>query len=463
MSVREHVRIALLCLAVALIAACESQPAFPVPAGPPASVALDVQVAHWTLGRYAIDGFEQALGDQLAKYNIRVVDRRARPTLVARIDLGLPGYRQAIDVELVRSGVRATTDRVLVPDLQETTLDVAAQLVAAVVARAVWTPPAASVPVPGRVSEPSSDGALESLRRDARALEPMAQTSLARAFLSATASQPPVSPRVVWADPATRAVWSDAEASSLTPERRASLTRRELDSSFYWETNYGSPLSYLRAVDVLGGAGLADLAGKRIVDFGYGTVGQLRLMATLGADAVGVDVDPLLAALYSRPEDQGSIGPGHVTLVTGRWPALPSTRAGVGARLDVFLSKNTLKRGYVHPTLAVNPSRHFDLGVDDATFLAAVHDALVPRGLALLYNVCPAPAPDQAPYIPWADGRSPFDRAAWERAGFEVLEMDHDDTPALRAVAHVLRWDSGEDALDIEHDIFATYTLARRR
>jgi hypothetical protein len=268
---------------------------------------------------------------------------------------------------------------------------------------------------------------------------------------------------VVWVDSATRAAWSDADAAKLAPERRATLTRREVDASFYWETNYGSPLSYVRAIDLLAGAGSGDLAGKRVVDFGYGTVGQLRLMATLGADAIGVDVDPLLPALYSAPGDQGALGPGRVTLVSGRWPALTSLRAAVGDHLDVFLSKNTLKRGYVHPTLAVNPARHFDLGVDDATFLSALHDVLVPGGVVLLYNVCPAPAPPGASYVPWADGRSPFDRTAWEGAGFELRELDRDDTPAIREVARVLRWDTGEDAVDIEHDIFATYTLARRR
>lgn len=307
------------------------------------------------------------------------------------------------------------------------------------------------------------DAALEALRHDAQALEGLAETPLARAFLGAAGAQPSMAPRVVWVDSATRAAWSDADAAKLPPGRRATLTRRELDASFYWETNYGSPLSYLRAIDVLAGAGLRDLAGKRVVDFGYGTVGQLRLMATLGADAIGVDVDPLLAALYSAPGDQGPLGPGRVTLVTGRWPALASVRAEVGDHLDLFLSKNTLKRGYVHPALAVSPARHFDLGVDDATFLSALHDALAPGGVVLLYNVCPAPAPPGATYVPWADGRSPFDRAAWEGAGFELRELDRDDTPAIRRVAHVLRWDSGEDAVDIEHDIFATYTLARRR
>jgi hypothetical protein len=325
--------------------------------------------------------------------------------------------------------------------------------------------PAAPAPVAAAASPsvPAADAALDGLRSDARALEPLAATPLARAFLHATAAQPPVSPRVVWVDAATRAAWSDASASRLPPERRGTLTRRELDASFYWETNYGSPLSYVRAVDVLAGAGVDGLAGKRVVDFGYGTVGQLRLMAALGADAVGVDVDPMLAALYSAPGDQGVLGPGRVTLVTGRWPAVPDVRAAVGDHLDVFLSKNTLKRGYVHPALAVSPARHFDLGVDDATFLAALRDALVPGGVVLLYNVCPAPAAPGAAYIPWADGRSPFDRAAWEAAGFDLRELDRDDTPAIRRVARLLRWDVGEDAVDIERDVFATYTLARRR
>jgi hypothetical protein len=342
-------------------------------------------------------------------------------------------------------------------------------LVASALLLACAPPPLPVAPAPAEASPRTSataaplDAALAELQSDARALEPFAATPLARAFLGAAAMQPPVSPRVVWTDPATRAAWSDADAATLPAARRETLTRRDLDAAFYWETNYGSPLSYVRAIDVLAAAGLDGLAGKRVVDFGYGTVGQLRLMATLGADAVGVDVDPLLPALYSAAGDQGPVGTGRVSLVTGRWPALGSVRAGVGGRLDVFLSKNTLKRGYVHPALAVSPARHFDLGVDDATFLGALHDALTPGGLVLLYNVCPAPAPPGAAYIPWADGRSPFERAAWEAAGFQVRELDRDDTAAMRAVAHVLHWDRGEDAVDIEHDIFATYTLAQRR
>jgi hypothetical protein len=316
---------------------------------------------------------------------------------------------------------------------------------------------------PSPSASAATDDALDELRRDARALEPLATTKLSRDFLAATATQPHVASRVLWVDPGSRRAWTETEAAKLAPDARAILERKELDATYYWETRYGSPLSYLRVVEVLAHAGVDDVAGKRVVDFGYGTVGQLRLLATLGAEATGVDVDPTLPVLYSWPGDQGAVGRGRVSLVSGRWPADSAARASVGARVDVFVSKNTLKRGYVHPALAVNPGRHFDLGVDDATFLAALRDAVVPGGVVLVYNVCPAPARRGEPYIPWSDGRSPFDRPAWEAGGFEVVDFDRDDTSALRAVAHVLRWDQGDDAVDIDHDIFATYTLARRR
>jgi hypothetical protein len=130
----------LLAASVALLSACESPPAFPVPQGPPQALALDVEFAHWQMGTWALDEFDEELATQLAKYNIRVVDRRTQPHFVARINLGLPGYRQAVDVDLLRDGEPGRAGRVMVPDLSMTTLDAAAPLVASVVARAVWFP-----------------------------------------------------------------------------------------------------------------------------------------------------------------------------------------------------------------------------------------------------------------------------------------------------------------------------------
>jgi hypothetical protein len=89
------------------------------------------------------------------------------------------------------------------------------------------------------------------------------------------------------------------------------------------------------------------------------------------------------------------------------------------------------------------------------TFVRALHDALKPGGRALIYNLCPAPAPPGKPYIPWADGRSPFTRSTWESAGFEILAFDADDTAAARAMARALGWD--------EKDLFSTHKLVRRR
>jgi hypothetical protein len=66
---------------------------------------------------------------------------------------------------------------------------------------------------------------------------------------------------------------------------------------------------------------LRDVAGTRILDFGYGTIGHLYLLGSLGADAVGVDVDPLLPALYSQPKDQDRV-PGRGGRTAASQPTL---------------------------------------------------------------------------------------------------------------------------------------------
>ena len=135
-------RLPALALLLGSLFACETHAAFPVPGGPPLPVALDVQFPVYTLGTYRIDGFSEELGRQLAKYNIAVVDRRAAPSVVAEINLGIPGNPHAVDVYLMRGGVRTYAGRVRVPDLEEPTLDVSTQLVAPLIARPAWGLPA---------------------------------------------------------------------------------------------------------------------------------------------------------------------------------------------------------------------------------------------------------------------------------------------------------------------------------
>jgi SAM-dependent methyltransferase len=264
---------------------------------------------------------------------------------------------------------------------------------------------------------------------------------------------------MIWRDSARTYAWSDAEARALPDRVRASLVPRTLDESFYWNTRYGSPLAYARALEILGEHGVRSARGLRVADFGCGTVGQLRLLASLGADVTGIDVDPVLRALYSEPGDLGTVGEGRVRLAIGQWPAADSIAGVVGGGYDVFVSKNTLKRGYIHPAEAVDPRMLVHLGVGDSAFVAALHKMLKPGGRVLIYNLSPAPAPPGKPYIPWADGRCPFDRELWERQGFRVIAFDADDGPRARAMGRALGWDRGANGMTLDTDLFAHWSL----
>lgn len=306
--------------------------------------------------------------------------------------------------------------------------------------------------------------------REAEALGPLVSTPLARDFLRAVADLPTVTPRTVFRSADRRAFWSPDGAARLGSEERRNLEKVTLDGEFYYTTKYGSPLAYARPLEVLGRAGVARAEGLKLLDFGYGTVGHLRLLASLGADATGVDVDPLLRALYSAPEDQGPVRgrngrTGQLKLVDGRFPADPKVRVAVGAGFDLIISKNTLKNGYIHsaglPGVA-NGRSLIDLGMTDAEFVKILHGVLKPGGRVLIYNLSPSPSRPGQPPKPWADGRCPFSRDVWASVGFRVLEHDREDSPAARAQGHALQWDRGDQPMDLEHDLFALYTLVEK-
>lgn len=332
---------------------------------------------------------------------------------------------------------------------------------------------AAMFAAPGRRAHaepaPSDSGtAVAELRAEAQRMKPLVQSKLARDFLDATAGLPHIAPRAVLFDSSRTHYYWESEADALSDSAHARLITRTLDESFYYNTRYGSPLAYVRALDLLAGAGLGDVVGRRIADFGYGTIGQLRLLASLGARMTGIEVDPLLNKVYSLPGDQGPVlgaggREGSVTLVHGNFPADPAVTAKTGAGFRLFLSKNTLKNGYLHPAQPVNPRMLVHLGVDDSVFVRELARVVEPGGFVMIYNLCPAPAPEGKPYIPWADGRCPFPRAMWEAAGFRVIEFDRDDTPFARRMGMALGWDQGPSPMDLEHDLFATWTLATRR
>jgi hypothetical protein len=304
---------------------------------------------------------------------------------------------------------------------------------------------------------------VEQLQGEAKALAPLFKTPLVRDFLAAVPMLPGVQPRTVYRDSARTSAWSARQAEQLPDSVRSRLVPRVLDEKFYYDTRYGSPLAYARALEVVGQNGVKSVRGLRVADFGCGMLGQLRLLAENGATTIGVDVDPLLPALYAEPGDQGPVGAGSVTLATGQWPATDAMRKAVGEGIDLFISKNTLKNGYLHPAEQVDPRMLVHLGVSDSEFVAALARCVKKGGRVLIYNLCPAPAPPGKPYIPWADGRCPFPREMWAAAGFKVVEFDRDDSPAARAMGHALGWDQGDGGMKLDTDLFATWSLFQRR
>jgi SAM-dependent methyltransferase len=309
---------------------------------------------------------------------------------------------------------------------------------------------------------------VDTLRAEAERVAALVECRGTRAFLAAARALPEPAERTVLYDAKAREAVTASVHAALAPEARERFQPTPFPAAFHYTTRYGSPIAYARLLDVVGRAtGRPEddgLSGKRVLDFGYGGMGHLRMLASLGCDAVGVDVDSLLAAYYG-PADQGAVArvgggaPGRLTLVHGRWPAEAAARTAVGEGYDLVLSKNVLKQGYVRPAQSVDPRMLVDLGVSPAAFLDEVARLLKPGGVLALYNLCPAPKADR--YLPWAYGESPFTREELLTAGFELLAFDVEDHAAARELGFALGWE--QQGMDLEGDLFAWYTLARRR
>lgn len=132
-------RLAVPFLSVVLLGAlgCEAPEPTRVPGPQAFPIACDAQPAFFSAGAPVF--FDGTLRTELARRNIRVVGVKDAAA-VAQIDLGLRAYRQAVEVYLVREGKRMCAGQVLVPDHAMTTMDVAAGMVAEIIAKAIVDP-----------------------------------------------------------------------------------------------------------------------------------------------------------------------------------------------------------------------------------------------------------------------------------------------------------------------------------
>jgi hypothetical protein len=303
--------------------------------------------------------------------------------------------------------------------------------------------------------------------------KPMALVSLANGQETETAAPPGSviekhAREIEKVQPFVTGVWTKQwveEVSRLEKIRpnRIKLSGRDIlvDESLFYSGRYGSPLAYARAFDLAEKHGFAPKPASKIFDFGYGSIGHLRMLAQMGLQATGVDVDPLLAEMYK--DCSGAYGKGEVKLLTGKFPAEEALVQSAGEGYDLFISKNTLKRGYIHPSRELASPRHaIELGVDDEAFLEQVKKMLNAGGLFVIYNFCPPKSPADKPYIPWAEGECPYSKEQLSAAGFEVLEFDVVDDNAARELGRLLGWDT-EGGMKLETDLFAWYTIARKK
>ncbi|MBK7141704.1 MAG: hypothetical protein IPH75_06470 [bacterium] len=191
-------------------------------------------------------------------------------------------------------------------------------------------------------------------------------------------------------------------------------------------------------------------------------------MASCGANVTGIEVDPLLKLLYAQPADAGYIArarvagqgaPGHLTLAFGSFPADSATRATVGDGYDLFISKNTLKHGYIHPEREVDPRMLVQLGVTDSAYVKTIYDLLKPGGYFMIYNLHPKLSGPDEKYVPWSDGRCPFTQELLEKTGFTVLGYDVDDTEPAREMGKYFGWDK---EMDYAKDMYGQYTLVKK-
>jgi SAM-dependent methyltransferase len=306
----------------------------------------------------------------------------------------------------------------------------------------------------------------EQIYQEVAAIGPQATSSFAKSLLMGFRCLQPIQPMAAYYNKETRSALSEADAKKLTEEQLKGYAKRDIDDAFYYFTRYGTPVAFVRPVELLGQAGVKSADGLKLVDFGFGSIGQLRALASVGADVTGIEVDPLLELMYAKEPGTvarcsvaGTGRDGSIALAYGQFPKEADIVKQVGGGYDVFVSKNTLKRGYVHPEKEVDPRMLVHLDVDDETFVRAVYDALKPGGFFLIYNLCPAPSKPEEPYKPWADGRSPFSTETYQKVGFKVLAFDVDDTVAARAMGKTFSWGTEED---LAKDLFGTYTLVQK-
>jgi len=303
---------------------------------------------------------------------------------------------------------------------------------------------------------------------EAEGLMPLIETDAVRQFLAEVRELPEIRTRRIYVYQSATPSAIPALEFEMAPEHiKAALKPQNIDITKYYQTVYGSPLAYARPLDLLAGVAEWDsFNSKKILDFGYGQIGQLRLLAQTGADVTGIESSTMISSIYTLPDDTGEIAgasgnTGSIALHQGYWPAGQFAREKVGTGYDLIMARNVLRKGPMDLDVQVRPELRVRLRSSNEMFLARTNEALNMGGYALVYNIGGA-GPELWEQFPASDFSCPFTTEQWEAAGFELIANNMDDDEPMREVAKALFLDRGPNGINLETQMYATYTIARK-
>lgn len=302
----------------------------------------------------------------------------------------------------------------------------------------------------------AQDWSPEALALEAQRVRELIPNRAVRTWLDRASELPEVEGQTLFIGPRAeggydRAVYTPGEVREMDPEDVADCRPVTYGPERYYATNYGSPIAYAPALLCATEAGIESFEFKRILDIGYGQIGQLEMLARCGAEVDGVEADPVIHRLYTSTRLSDSVvardgTKGSVSLHMGEWFADWRFRERVGEGYDLILARNVLKRGYVQPEEPMEQFDPIDIGGDPATGAQALFDALRVGGVVVVYNLGGgAWRLEDGSYNAQADVRDPFGREAWEAAGFEVLHFQANGSQLMREVGVALGWGTLED------------------
>ena len=313
---------------------------------------------------------------------------------------------------------------------------------------------------------------LSELRDKAESIAAGSQMKLVKSFLAAAKTLQPIESRTIYYNRADRKALTENQFRKLGEADQGNFASLSVEDKLYYGY-YSTPLAWIRPIEILARNGVDSVDSKRILDFGFGNVAQLRMLASLGADVTGIEIaGGIHQAMYSHESDQGAVPKhssegiehnGNLKLAFGQWPSSSEMVTEVGRNYDLIVSKNVLKLGYIHPQKEVPKQMTIDLGVTDERFLNELFESLNPGGIVLVYNIHPSQSPDGQNYKPWAHGETPWKKIDVEKAGFDVVAWHVDDSSAIQSLGIKLGWrDSVKTREEFETGFRAMYTILKK-